>query len=121
MTVPATSNTGETVAPRSAWLGVLRDTTVEIFSLMVGADVAIPEPGSCAMVAYVTGVIGITGAVQATFTLRCSDQSANKAAAQMLGSSLEEAVTQNAMLSEKSATWLRASLNTRSDTAALAT
>jgi chemotaxis protein CheX len=94
MTAPTASDIGETVLPRSVWLGVLRETTVEVFSIMVGAAIVIPETDDCQVVPYLTAVIGITGVLKATFTLRCSDQSATKVAAQMLGVSKDEAAAQ---------------------------
>jgi len=61
---------------------------------MVGASVVYEETVDCSVIAHVTGVIGITGAIKAIFILRCSDQSATKVASQMLGVSMEEAGAQ---------------------------
>ncbi len=94
MAAPTTSNSGEIATPRSDWLAVLRDTTTEVFSIMVGASVVDADAADCPVIAHVTGVIGITGDVRAIFTLRCSDQSATKVASQMLGVSTEEAAAQ---------------------------
>jgi chemotaxis protein CheX len=88
------SGDAETMKPRSEWLGVLREATAEVFSMMVGADLVAPESADCPVCAYATGVIGITGAVSAIFTLRCSDESASKVASQMLGISIDEASAQ---------------------------
>jgi chemotaxis protein CheX len=85
---------GKSVAPRSEWLGILRDATAEVFSMMVGSTVVTPETADCPVSAYITGVIGITGAVSAILTVRCSDASATKVASQMLGVSTEEAAAQ---------------------------
>lgn len=85
---------GEIEAPRSAWLGALCDATSEVFSMMVGATLVAPATGDCPVLAHVTGVIGITGAVSAIFTLRCSDAAATKVASQMLGISMEESAAQ---------------------------
>jgi chemotaxis protein CheX len=94
MAAPKTSNPGEIATPRSDWLAVLRDTTREVFSIMVGASVVDAETAGCPVIAHVTGVIGITGAMRAIFTLYCSYQSATKVASQMLGVSAEEAASQ---------------------------
>ena len=104
MTAPKADNggivdevAGETLAPRSAWLGSLCEATTEVFSMMVGATVVAPAPGGCSVLAHVTGVIGvigITGAVTAIFTLRCSDAAATRVASQMLGISMEESAAQ---------------------------
>jgi chemotaxis protein CheX len=82
------------VAAQSDWPDVLRETTVEVFSTMVGTSVTTPEPGGIPMVAEVTGMVGIGGPLSATVSLRCSIQSATMIASQMLGVPLEEAATQ---------------------------
>ena len=103
MSIPA-GESSELVTPRAAWWGVLRDATMEVFSTMVGAKVVVPqaqddfilvpEPADSTVLAYVTGVIGIAGAVRAIFSLRCSDHIAAKIASQMLGITREEAAAQ---------------------------
>jgi chemotaxis protein CheX len=86
---------GETVMLRSEWLTGLRDAAGEVFSMMLGAAVdPVPNPDDCPVLARVTGVVGITGAVNAIFTLRCSDAAATRLAAQMLGLSAEESAAQ---------------------------
>jgi len=72
--------------------------------MMVGASVVVPqakedvvviaEPNDSSVLAYVTGMIGIAGAMKAIFSLRCSEGAAAKIASQMLGISLEEATKQ---------------------------
>ena len=98
MTAPKAADNGgimdETLAPRSAWLGSLCEATTEVFSMMVGATIVAPAPSGCPVLAHVTGVIGITGAVTAIFTLRCSDAAATRVASQMLGISMEESAAQ---------------------------
>ncbi len=80
---------------RSKWLSALCDAAGEVFSMMLGATIGpVPSPADCPVLARVTGVIGITGAVNAIFTLRCSDAAATRLAAQMLGLSAEESVDQ---------------------------
>ena len=73
------------VLPRSEWETTLRQTTVEVFSIMVGVTVTTPEEVTPPVQGQMTGVVGIAGAVRATFSLRCSPQSAIKLASQMLG------------------------------------
>ncbi|MFZ0477912.1 MAG: chemotaxis protein CheX [Terriglobales bacterium] len=104
MTTPEVTNNSETVAPRSEWWGVLRDATVEVFSMMAAANVVVPhagddpvivaEPADSSVLAYVTGMIGIAGAMRAVFSLRCSEATATKLASHMLGVSEEEAAEQ---------------------------
>jgi chemotaxis protein CheX len=96
----------EAATPRSEWWAVLRDATLEVFSTMVGVTVVVPqsdegplvvsERADTTVLAYVTGMIGIAGAVRAIFSLRCSDQSAVKMASQMLSIPVSEAAKQKA-------------------------
>jgi chemotaxis protein CheX len=92
------------IMPREAWLAVLRKTTSDVFGTMVGispdicpATAGMPvvlESQDASVVAYVTGMIGIAGAVRAVFSLRCSDLTATSIASRMLGISAEEAAAQ---------------------------
>jgi chemotaxis protein CheX len=93
----------EIVTQLPAWDAVLREATAEVFGMTVGVSVEVPPPTagqsqtaspSDALVAHVTGMIGIAGAIRAVFSLRCSDRAAIKIASQMLGISLEEAAAQ---------------------------
>jgi len=75
----------EVVLPRTAWLGVLSETAVEVFSIMVGANISLLEGDTSSVRAQVTGMVGIAGAMRANFVLRCSSAAAVKIASQMLG------------------------------------
>jgi chemotaxis protein CheX len=104
----AINSTGkpEIVAPRSAWWELLRNATVEVFSIMVGVALVLPQlpdgsaidlnPAESVVLAQVTGMVGIAGAVRAVLSLRCSERTATKIAAQMLGIPEEEADQQKA-------------------------
>jgi CheY-specific phosphatase CheX len=104
MITPETAAEGEALNPRAAWRNALRDATFDVFSTMVGTTVTVPnakddlvvvaEPADSSVLAYVTGMIGIAGAVRAIFSLRCSEKTATAIAAQMLGITKEEASTQ---------------------------
>jgi chemotaxis protein CheX len=81
------------VAPLTAWHIILRETAIEVFSMMVG--VAIIDPGhKVPVVEEVTGIVGIAGPLTATFSLRCSLQTAGKLASKMLGVPPEKAENQ---------------------------
>jgi len=82
----------EPLQTHANWVQTLRAATAEVFSMMVGVEVVVPETSDCPVHSYVTGVLGITGAVNAVLTLRCSQQSAGKIASRMLGISAEEAM-----------------------------
>jgi chemotaxis protein CheX len=99
----ATGN-GKSVTPRSEWRDFLREATLEVFSTMVGVTVHVPAatgdppvdagPPDGSVVAYVTGMIGIAGAMRAVLSLRCSDRAATRIASQMLAISVDEAASQ---------------------------
>jgi CheY-specific phosphatase CheX len=61
--------------------------------MLVGSDLIVPPEGSTAVIPHVTGV-GIAGALSATLTLRCSNQSASRIASQMVGVAIDEAAAQ---------------------------
>jgi chemotaxis protein CheX len=92
------------VVPRSAWWELLRDATVEVFSMMVGVSLVLPEipdgsainlnPADSVFLAQVTGMVGIAGTVRAILSLRCSEQTAIKIAARMLAIPEQEASQQ---------------------------
>ena len=94
------------VAPRSAWWELLRTATVEVFSTMMGATLFLPQapensaielnPADCVVLAQITGMIGIAGTVRAILSLRCSERSATKIAAKMLGIAEDQADPQKA-------------------------
>jgi chemotaxis protein CheX len=75
----------KTVSPRNEWPALLRDAVVEIFFMMVDAMVLTPETGDHQVLAEVTGVVGFAGALSATLSLRCSQDSATRITAKMLG------------------------------------
>ena len=76
------------------WPPVLEDATKEVFSMMVGAQLAAAADGKPAAFSNVTGVIGIGGAFTGVLTVRCSMDLALKIAAQMLGVPAKEAASQ---------------------------
>lgn len=84
------------VAPRTEWPAILRETTAEVFSTMVGGDVAFPENDSVPAISGITGVVGIAGSLSAILSLRCSLQSAILMASHMLAVPAAEADAQKA-------------------------
>ena len=91
------------VMPRAAWPGVLREATLEVFSTMVGVtlnaspaaeELVASQAADASLVAHVTGMIGIAGAVRAVFSLHCSENAATRIASLMLAISAEEAAAQ---------------------------
>jgi len=82
------------VAPRANWRAILGDAACETLSMMDGITVTV-LPDEIPFQGYVTGTVGIAGAVSAIFSLRCSLQAATNMASHMLGVSPEEAAAQH--------------------------
>src|ERR1700722_157990 len=82
--------------PRSEWQAVLRETTIEVFSTMVGVTVTAPTESSQPILAQMTGVIGIAGQMRAIFSLRCSQKFAISLASRMLGIPADDAGAEKA-------------------------
>lgn len=75
------------------WRIVLNDSAREVFLMMVGADLSVPEsiPGVSSEVA---GMVGLAGELCGVLTLRCSITSARKIASHMLEVAEHEAAAQ---------------------------
>ncbi|HTS37567.1 MAG TPA: chemotaxis protein CheX [Candidatus Solibacter sp.] len=71
------------VLPQAQWSGILIETALEVFSIMVGVSVQVTN-GSASPMA-VTAVVGLGGAIRANFILQCSSPCATQIAAQMMG------------------------------------
>jgi len=91
MSLPAVTDDKNAVAPRSEWCAILRDAAIEVFSMMAGITVIVPQETNLPGLANITGVIGIGGTMRAIFSLRCSTLAAAKIASQMLGVSMADA------------------------------
>jgi len=74
-----------TVLPRNTWQAALCETAIEVFSIMVGADLTPAANDSPSHAPEVTGVVGIAGEIRAILTLQCSSASSLKIASNMLG------------------------------------
>ena len=66
----------------------------DTFSMMVGAEVTIPEGNDIPVFKDVTGVVGIAGAFRGILSVRCGTLTAARIASQMLGVSLDEGAAQ---------------------------
>jgi chemotaxis protein CheX len=82
------------VTPREQWFTVLGDSAKEVFSMMAGVDVSVSDDNTLPVLANVTAVVGIAGAIRAVFKLRCSTLTATKIASAMLGVPAEDAAAQ---------------------------
>ena len=73
------------------WRVVLGEAVREVFSMMVGVEVTVPEADVPSTQADVTGMVGLAGEICGVLSVRCSRNAANKIASQMLGVPLTEA------------------------------
>ncbi len=83
------------VLPRSVWPSVLRETVIEVFSIMVGVK-AETEGSALNEVMQVTAIIGIAGAIRANLIVQCGQVASVKLASRMLGVSPDDSRSQNA-------------------------
>jgi chemotaxis protein CheX len=67
------------------WRVVLTEAVKEVFSMMVGAEVSIPEVDPSSKDADVTGMVGLAGQMCGVLSVRCSRNAAMRIASQMLG------------------------------------
>src|SRR5271168_2544469 len=93
MSSPQIASKAVAVTPRSDWPATLRETTIEVFTTMVGSAVTTPEKEVIPAHFEVTGMIGIAGSLSAILTMRCSALSAALIVSQMLGVSVDEAAS----------------------------
>lgn len=93
MSSPQMASKAVALTPRSDWPATLRETTIEVFTTMVGSAVTTPEKEAVPAHFEVTGMIGIAGPLSAILTLRCRARSAALIVSQMLGVSIHEAAS----------------------------
>jgi CheY-specific phosphatase CheX len=76
------------------WRVVLSDAAKEVFQLMVGEELSVPEEANPAVLSEVAGMVGLAGELCGVLTIRCSKAAAGKIACQMLGVAEAEAAAQ---------------------------
>jgi chemotaxis protein CheX len=76
------------------WRAVLGEAAKEVFLLMVGEELSIPEEANPPIFSEVAGMVGLAGELCGVLTIRCSKVSAGKIACQMLGVAEAEAAAQ---------------------------
>jgi chemotaxis protein CheX len=76
------------------WRSTLCEATIEVFSMMVGAELGFPDKPGVPPEAAITGLLGMAGTFCGIFSLRCSTQCAIDIASQMLAAPPEEAAAQ---------------------------
>jgi chemotaxis protein CheX len=73
------------IQPDASWQILIQNSAIEVFHLMVGAEVKPPAHIPEARNANVSALVGMAGAVAAVFTFSCSTESAHSIANYMLG------------------------------------
>lgn len=76
------------------WRVVLGEAAKEVFLLMVGEELSIPQDANPPIFSEVAGMVGLAGELCGVLTIRCSKVSAGKIACQMLGVAEAEAAAQ---------------------------
>jgi len=84
---------GNDAAPFEGWPLVLRDSVKEVFSLMVGTEIIVPDQADPAVVTEVTGMVGLAGELCGVLSLRCGKGCASKIASRMLDVPITEAAS----------------------------
>ena len=93
MSAPKQGISGDTSQPFEHWRAVLTEAVKEVFSMMVGAEVSIPEVDPSSKDADVTGMVGLAGEMCGVLSVRCSRNAAMRIASQMLGVPMAEAAS----------------------------
>jgi chemotaxis protein CheX len=89
----AQSPTGKNSAPFESWPSILRDSVKEVFSMMVGAEILVPDQADPPIVTEVTGMVGLAGELCGVLSVRCGKDCATKIASKMLGVPVTEAAS----------------------------
>lgn len=76
------------------WRLVLRDSVKEVFSMMVGAEISVVQGDEPAVIAEVTGMVGLAGELCGVLSVRCGRGCASKIASKMLRIPITEATSQ---------------------------
>lgn len=93
MSAPTQSSASNNSAPFEQWRLVLRDSVKEVFSMMVGAEINVPEDVDPPVVTEVTGMVGLAGELCGVLSVRCAKSSGCKIASKMLGVPATEAAS----------------------------
>jgi chemotaxis protein CheX len=93
MSAPTRSPVSNKSEPDGTWCLLLRDAVKEVFSMMVGTEVSVPEPTDSPAVTEVTGMVGLAGELCGVLCVRCSKSCASNIASKMLGVPVAEAAS----------------------------
>ena len=93
MSTPTQSPADNNSAPSESWPLALRESVNEVFSMMVGAEIMVPDQADPPVVTEVTGMVGLAGEICGVLSLRCGKGCASKIASKMLGVPITEAAS----------------------------
>jgi chemotaxis protein CheX len=85
MSAPTQTSANNNPARFEDWRLVLRDAVKEVFSMMVGTEISVPEDAEPPLVTEVTGMVGLAGELCGVFSVRCSKKCGSNIASKMLG------------------------------------
>ena len=90
MSAPITARTDNNPAPFDQYRVVLGESVKEVFQMMVGVEVSVPDsdPNNAT---DVTGMVGLVGELCGVLSVRCGRDTASKIASHMLGVPVTEA------------------------------
>jgi CheY-specific phosphatase CheX len=91
MSAPRASAAEEDASRSEDWRVILGSAAEEVFSMMVGVELTIPEQTEAPMLTEMAGIVGLAGDLCGIVTIRCSASAATQIASRMLGVSAEEA------------------------------
>lgn len=78
-------------AGRECWLPTLQLSAQEVFDLMLGVTLAVPQEAPSGEGLEITSMVGLAGQLCGVLSLRCSPKSATRMASRMLGIEAEQA------------------------------
>jgi len=93
VSTPTQSPADNNSAPFESWPLALRESVNEVFSMMVGAEIMVPDQADPPVVTEVTGMVGLAGEICGVLSLRCGKGCATKIASKMLGVPITEAAS----------------------------
>jgi chemotaxis protein CheX len=85
MSSPVDSTANQELTQHERWRMVLCAAAKEVFALMVGVELDVPEQNDPPVLNHFTGMVGLAGDLCGILTVRCSAASATAIASHMLG------------------------------------
>jgi chemotaxis protein CheX len=80
-------------APLQGWRSILCDSVKEVFSIMVGVEICVPQQPNPPVGREVTGMVGLAGELCGVLSVQCGKSCASKIASRMLCVPVAEATS----------------------------